>query len=156
MTGDVWKPLRAGPFMDGIGPILRLRRPGPAAEAGSDSGGDSPPAPARYALQTGAGHANLTGSVHGGVTAALIDHAMAVEAWEIAGRRPVATVQAELRYLAPARPGARIEAEVRPTHRAGSLIFLETRIEAEGRTLAAATAIFKILRPKAEPREERT
>lgn len=133
-----WKPLRAGPFMQLIGPLMRRETPQGR----------------RYALAAAAEHGNLVGLVHGGALASLLDHAMAVEAWEIAERRPVVTVQMELRCLAAARPGGLIEAEVRLLRRAGSMMFLEATARSGETAIAAASTVMKIARDKTGAREE--
>ena len=130
-TPDDWRPLRAGGFMDHIGPLC--------AQRGAEGW--------RYALTTGPEHANTVGLVHGGVIAALLDHALSLVAWEAAGRVPLVTVQLDTRYLQAARPGARLEATARVRHATRSLMFMDAELCADGREIATAFAVMKLSVP---------
>ncbi|WP_238380905.1 PaaI family thioesterase [Alkalilacustris brevis] len=127
-TTPGWRKLSAGGFMDHIGPL----------EARRDAEGW------RYALDTGPAHANPVGMIHGGVIAGLLDHAIALAAWEAAERVPAVTVQLDTRYLGAAKPGDRLEATTRLRHRTGSLLFLDATLSTGGRYVAAATAVMKL------------
>lgn len=130
-TTGIWKAVRAGSFLQQIGPLLAAR---------DVAGGYV------YALQTGAEHANAIGLVHGGVLCSLADQAIAMVAWEAAGRTPTVTVQMDTRFIAAAAPGSRIEARARLTHRSGTMMFLEAELTDGTATLALTTAVFKTSR----------
>lgn len=124
-----WKPLRAGPFIDAIGPILRARDAAGAAV---------------YGFASAARHANALGSVHGGALTSVLDQALAVEAWNAAGRAPTVTLQMDTRFIAAARAGDC----VRIRHRARGMIFLDADLSAGTTLIATATAVMKILSSK--------
>lgn len=132
-TGEArgFKPLNTGGFMGEIGPLLSRR---------DGEGGFV------YALETDARHVNGIGLIHGGVTGALLDQAIAMLAWEASERAPTVTVQMDTRFLEAARPGDFLEARARLAHRAGSMLFLDGELRAGGRPVAMATAVMKILR----------
>lgn len=74
---DQWREMRVAGFMSRLGQLQALRGP--------DGW--------RYGLLADDSHLNAVGVVHGGVITSLIDHTVALCAWEAAGRRPVVTVQ---------------------------------------------------------------
>ncbi|MDK3016827.1 PaaI family thioesterase [Pseudodonghicola flavimaris] len=124
-----WKPLQAGAFMDGLGPVKAAR----------DVEGDFV-----YALDTTGAHANVLGQVHGGVIASLLDQTVAMVAWHTADRAPTVTVQMDTRFVAPAQPGVRLTARARLRHRTGGMMFLDAEISDGARLVALATAVMKI------------
>jgi len=126
-----WKPLNAGGFMAGIGPLYARRRQG---------GGFT------YALEVGETHTNALGLVHGGVIAGLADQAIALVAWQAADRAPVVTVEMSTRFTDSARPGARLEAEAAVRQTSGSMMFVDAAVREGERTVALATAVMKITR----------
>jgi uncharacterized protein (TIGR00369 family) len=128
-----WKALKAGPFMDGVGPVLRTR-----ALDGSTL----------YGFQTDASHCNAIGTVHGGVLASLLDQAMAVEAWNAANRQPTVTLQMDIRFVTAARAGDLLEASTTLRHGTRSMLFMDAEIHADDRLVATATAVMKIVAQK--------
>lgn len=130
-----WKPLKAGAFMDGIGPVL----------AAKDADGGY-----IYALEVTEAHVNALGLVHGGVISALLDQAIAMVAWRAAERAPTVTVQMNTRFTGAAKPGARLEARALVKHQTGSMMFLDAEVtdssHPDPRPVALATAIMKISR----------
>lgn len=128
-----WKALKAGPFMDGIGPVLRTK----ALDGNT-----------LYGLQTAASHCNAIGTVHGGVLASLLDQAMAIEAWNAANRRPTVTLQMDTRFIAAARAGDLLEASTTLRRGTGSMLFMDAEIHADDRLIATATAVMKIVAKK--------
>jgi acyl-coenzyme A thioesterase PaaI-like protein len=62
-----------------------------------------------------------------------------------AGDVPVATIQLDLHYLAPARPGHFIEARGIVVRRTISVIFLRGALTSEGTDVLTASGIWKIL-----------
>lgn len=125
-----WKELKVGGFMDRAGPLLARKKDGSWF----------------YGLQTDKSHINPAGIIHGGVTASLVDHAIAMVAWEATGRVPCATIQMDLRYLDSAKAGDRLEARVAIRRQAKSLLFLDADVTVSGRSIAAASAIMKPIR----------
>jgi uncharacterized protein (TIGR00369 family) len=127
-TATSWRPIDVRGFIARIGPLL-------AARAGNGWS---------YAIRSDTGHTNSTGTVHGGVIATLVDHAVALVAWEEAGRRPVVTIQLETRFVDAAWPGEQLEASVRLRHRSGSLLYLDADVMVADRLVATASAILKV------------
>ena len=127
-----WKELKAGPFMDGIGPILKTR-----ALDGSNI----------YGLRTDASHCNAIGSVHGGVVTGVLDQAIAIEAWNAANRQPTVTLQMDT----AARAGDLLEASATLRHATRSMLFVDADLHAGERLVATATAVMKIIAKKDTP-----
>ncbi|WP_207138564.1 PaaI family thioesterase [Roseibium aggregatum] len=150
MTGDAsedgraeengWKELKIGGFMDRAGPLLAQRRNGSWI----------------YGLHTDESHTNPAGVLHGGVTASLVDHAIAMVAWEATGRVPCVTVQVDLRYLEAAKAGDRLEARVAMRHRTKSLLFLDADVTVSGKAIASASAVMKPIRRTSAPVSDQT
>lgn len=93
-------------------------------------------------------HLNLRGLLHGGVIATLADTAsgLAIRSMLEPGGSH-ATVQMDVRYLAAGGPGP-IEAHGRAVRVGGSIGFAEADVvDAEGKTLARASATHAIGRP---------
>ncbi|MDV4145847.1 PaaI family thioesterase [Shimia sp. FJ5] len=128
-----WKRLKAGPFMDGIGPVLRTN----AVDGHT-----------LYSLQTDASHCNAIGTVHGGVLASLLDQAIAIEAWNAADRQPTVTLQMDTRFVTPARAGDLLKARTTLRHGTRSMLFMDAEIHADDRLVATATAVMKIVAKK--------
>ena len=99
-----------------------------------------------YAFVAEAKHLNRAGVVHGGMLATLLDHALSAIAWEGAERRPCVTVQLDVQYLAPVRPGQLVEARGRIARRTASLVFLQGNLTVQAEEVATASAILKILK----------
>jgi uncharacterized protein (TIGR00369 family) len=97
-----------------------------------------------YGFETGAAQENGRGVIHGGILATYIDHTIGRTARNAAGVA-VATIQLDLHYLAPARPGSFIEARGTVVRRTRSVIFLRGELSAEGRPVLSASGIWKIL-----------
>lgn len=131
-----WKELKAGPFMDGIGPILKTR-----ALDGRNI----------YGLRTDASHCNAIGSVHGGVVTGVLDQAIAIEAWNAANRQPTVTLQMDTRFVTAARAGDLLEARATLRHATRSMLFVDADLHAGERLVATATAVMKIIAKKDTP-----
>src|SRR4051812_43106256 len=97
-------------------------------------------------LQTDDRHANAGGAVHGGLLATLCDtavgHAIRDEADGIDG---AVTVSLTVDYLAPAQPGALLEARTEVEKLGGRLAFADCSVRAEGREVVRARAVFSVL-----------
>lgn len=128
-----WTRRRGGPFMDAVGPLW----------AKSENGGWA------YGLLAQEQHLNLAKVVHGGFLQTLIDHALSVLAWEIAGRRPCVTIEMSSQFLAAAQSNDFIVARSQETGRTRSLIFLRGDLGVKGKGVLSAHAIFKIVRASA-------
>lgn len=126
-----WRPLKTPGLMEVIGPLCSKRQ------------GEG----WRYALATGPQHTNPAGIVHGGTLTALLDHAMSITAWHAVERRPVVTVQMNTTFLAPAKPGDFLEVDVVLRYRSGSILFVDGSVTADGREVACASCVMKMVGP---------
>ncbi|WP_442594662.1 PaaI family thioesterase [Parapusillimonas sp. JC17] len=98
-----------------------------------------------YAIRLREEHLNQAGVVHGGTLAALMDHALSAIAWDHAGRTPCVTVQLNVNFLAPSRAGQLLVAQGHVDHEAGSLLFLNGSLRADGVLVGSAQGIMKRL-----------
>lgn len=117
-----------------VGPFYRL----PDAEDGAVK---------RFAFVISEKHMNAGGSVHGGMLMTFADMAMSHAAR--AGTRATGsnTVALNCDFVGPGRLHDVVEARVRVTRRARTMVFLSTEFQAEGRPLLVATGLFKIVTP---------
>lgn len=124
-----WKPVKAAGFMELIGPLLR-----------STSLDDKN----TFGLQTNDRHKNHIGLVHGGVLTSLLDHVLAIVAWNALDRQPTVTVQMDTKFLGAARSGDFLEVRATVRHATHSLMFIDAEISCATSPIASATAIMKI------------
>ena len=96
-------------------------------------------------------HGNKRGVVHGGMLASAFDVALGNAAWVASGQKPCATVQLNVHYLGAVELGefAQVQAEVVRATR--SLVFLRGVMSVEGRVVAMADGVWKILQWRGEP-----
>jgi acyl-coenzyme A thioesterase PaaI-like protein len=88
-------------------------------------------------------HQSYGGVVHGGLLATVLDETMGRMLWEAYG--PAYTAELRVRYLAPVRPGARLECRGRVDARKGRAVFTSASLcDREGELVrASATYIVK-------------
>lgn len=90
--------------------------------------------------------------VHGGLVATVLDEAMAW-AVKMAVGDWAFTAEYKIRYKKPVRPGMEYEAVASVTEKSGRIIQAQARfVDAEGRELATAKALFLPAKGKARPR----
>lgn len=123
-----WKVVRAGAFMDMVGPLLRST----SMEERNTFG-----------LQTDQSHVNPIGIVHGGVLASLLDQTIAIVAWDAADRQPTVTVQMDTQFLGSAKAGEFLEARASVRHTTRSLTFVDAQVTSSRGPVASASAIMK-------------
>lgn len=99
----------------------------------------------RYAFVAEPHHMNSAGAVHGGMLMALADVAMSRTSRAAAGDRRCTTVSLNCDFVAPAREGETIVAQVRIHRQTRSMIFLAAELSVGDRFVLAATGIWKIL-----------
>ena len=128
-TEENWRPVKAGGFMDLLGPLLRSTQP-----EDSDT----------YGLRTNERHGYHIGIVHGGVITGLLDQVIAIAAWNAADRQPTVTVQMDTRFLGAARIGDFLEIRARIRHMTRSLMFVDAEITSRNSPVASASAVMKI------------
>ena len=106
---------------------------------------------ARCGFLADARHGNKRGVVHGGMLATAFDVALGNASWDAAGQRPCATVQLGVQFIGAVKLGefAAVQVEVVKTTR--SLVFLRGTMAVDGRTVATADGVWKILEWRGEP-----
>jgi uncharacterized protein (TIGR00369 family) len=121
-----------GPFLAHVGPLY-VRT----------SGEDGPV----LGLRAADHHCNASGAVHGGLLASLCDSAcgQAIRARADDGIAGAATVSLTTDYLAPAWPGAWLEARTTVEKLGGRLAFADCSVTADGREVVRARAVFSVL-----------
>lgn len=96
-------------------------------------------------------HGNKRGVVHGGMLATAFDVALGNASWEAAGQKPCATVQLNVHFIGAVKLGefAQMQAEVVRATR--SLVFLRGVMTVDGRVVATADGVWKILAWRGDP-----
>ncbi|MGR9578938.1 PaaI family thioesterase [Pandoraea sputorum] len=95
-------------------------------------------------------HTNRHGNAHGGLVAALLDTAMGVATRASGAFDNLGTASLTINYLRPAR--GRITAHARVRRSGRTLAFCEAELlDAEGRPLATASAVFAVATRSASP-----
>ena len=105
-----------------------------------DGEGGSP----RFAFKVAHEHLNSAGSVHGGMLMAMADVSMSRTSRFVSGAASCSTVALTCDFLAPGRLGDMIEARVRVTRRARTMVFLSAEISAGERLLLVAQGVWKV------------
>lgn len=97
-------------------------------------------------LIPGEEHANVNGTVHGGVIATLIDAVMgrAVRAGLEDGQS-AATVSMTVTYLKPGQVGEGLEASAEVRKRGGSLVMVEADVTQDGDPVAHGVATYSVV-----------
>ena len=137
-AGDEWRELKLDGILGELGPLHAKRE------------GDS----WCYGQQTREVHGNPIGVIHGGWLMTLLDQTATLIATWVTSEKAVMTLQADTRFLSPARVGDFIEARARLRHRSNSTLFLDAELSVDGRPVADAALIMKIVnRDVRTPRE---
>lgn len=89
-------------------------------------------------------HANKIERVHGGMLMTVADRALGVAAWDASGR-PCVTVQFDMQFLSTVRMGEFTWISPELVRKTSSLVFMRGTLAVEGRSVAAATGLWKIL-----------
>jgi uncharacterized protein (TIGR00369 family) len=124
-----WTELAETGFSQSIGPFWT--RPGAAQPL--------------WAIRTDDRHRNNNGGVHGGLIAALADHAMGNVARRAVDGRATATIQMDVHYLAAGRLGEFLVAHSTLVRQTRSIVFMRCEITAGTRVVATGTGVWKIL-----------
>lgn len=98
----------------------------------------------RYGFLARDKHANLLGVVQGGMLMSLADRALGLVGWEDGGQ-PCVTVQFDMQFVASARIGEFVEVAPQVVRRTRSMLFLRGDLHADGRLVAAAAGVWRIL-----------
>ena len=123
---------RTGPFFDMIGPVYTK-----TGERGILLG-----------LRARTEHCNARGFVHAAILAALLDVVCGRNCAERAPSRPhLLTVSLTVDYVAAAQDGDWLEASATVTRTGRRLAFADGRVEAAGKPVAKASAVFAVATP---------
>ena len=121
-------PRRTSPFLDLIGPVYTR-----TTERGILLG-----------LRARTGHLNTRGFVHGAILAAMLDVVCARNCAALTEHLSVVTVSLTVDYVAAARDGDWLEASAAVTRVGRRLAFADGRVDAEGKLVAKASAVFAV------------
>ena len=119
---------RASPFLDMIGPVYTMTR-----ERGILLG-----------LRARTEHLNTRGFVHGAILAALLDVVCGRNCGALTEHPGLVTVSLTVDYVAAARDGDWLEASATVTRVGRRLAFADGRVDAGGRPVAKASAVFAV------------
>ena len=117
-----------------VGPFYRL----PDAEGGGVR---------RFAFVVAEKHMNAAGSVHGGMLMSFADFAMSQSARHGTQATGGSTVSLNCDFVGPGRLNDVIEARVRVTRRARTMVFLSGEFAAGDRLILVATGLWKLVGP---------
>jgi acyl-coenzyme A thioesterase PaaI-like protein len=115
-----------------VGPYYRL----PDADGGETR---------RFAFVVAEKHMNVGGTIHGGMLMSFVDMAMGQSSRLATGATGGSTVSLNCDFVGPGRLGDVIEARVKISRRARTMIFLSAEISAGDRLLLVATGLWKII-----------
>ena len=93
-------------------------------------------------------HLNAAGITHGGFIAALVDAGAGSAAHRSADNNPCVTVSLELKFISPVRLEQELIGNTKIQKKTGSMIFLTCELRAEGKIVATASGVWKILNKK--------
>ena len=97
-----------------------------------------------YAFLAERKHLSRFDRVHGGMLMWLADKALAMKAWEAAGRpEQIATIQIDVQFTDPVKAGALVESRCEVVRKTGSLVFVTGRLLAAGIVLVSASGVWK-------------
>ena len=93
-------------------------------------------------------HLNAAGITHGGFIAALVDAGAGSAAHRSADNNPCVTVSLELKFISPVRLGQELIGNTKIQKKTRSMIFLTCELTTEGKIVATASGVWKILNKK--------
>jgi len=99
-----------------------------------------------YAILAQDKHHNRRGLVQGGLLTTFADRASGMTARYVSGKPTLATVQMDTHFIDSARIGEILMSRPRVIRATRSLIFTTAEVTANGRCVATASGVFKILR----------
>jgi len=99
-----------------------------------------------YAIFTEDKHHNRRNRVQGGVLMTLADRASGMIARVVSGRPTMATVQMDVQFIDAGQIGELLIAKPRVIRVTNTLVFTHAEIVADGRIVATASGVFKILK----------
>lgn len=100
---------------------------------------------ARFLFDAQDKHRNPRGVVHGGMLMTFMDNLLAHVITRAVGGARKATMSLSCDFVAPARPGQRIEGVGEVTRVTRSMVFARGAITADGATVATGAGVWKLL-----------
>lgn len=124
-----WEPEQsADAFVALVGPLWARRRAGDT----------------EYGFLADRKHLSRFDRVHGGMLMWLADKALAMKAWEAAGRpEQIATIQIDVQFVDTVPAGALVESRCEVVRKTGSLVFVTGRLLAAGAVVTSASGVWK-------------
>lgn len=98
----------------------------------------------RFAIVAGRSHLNSAGTIHGGFLITFADQALGWLVRNEIKETPRATVQLDIHFLHPARPGDLVEASGRVVRRTRSMVFMRGGLSVGSQAVLAAHGIWKL------------
>jgi acyl-coenzyme A thioesterase PaaI-like protein len=102
----------------------------------------------QYAVVAQTKHRNLRGVVQGGMLMTFADRTMGLAAYQ-ALKQGVVTIQMDSQFIDTAKIGELLLSQPRVVRGTRSVVFMSTEVMAGERCVILATAVFKIVRPRA-------
>ena len=93
-------------------------------------------------------HLNAAGITHGGFIAAFVDAGAGSSAHKAADQNPCVTISLELKFISAVKLGQELVGKTKIQKKTNSNIFLTCKLIAEGKIVATASGIWKILNKK--------
>ena len=97
-------------------------------------------------------HLNRAGITHGGFIASIIDSGCGSAAHRSVENIPCVTISLEIKFIAPTKEGDEIFGKASISKKTKSMIFLVCDLECNGKIIATASGVWKILRNKSLPK----
>jgi uncharacterized protein (TIGR00369 family) len=130
LQADGWTEVDTSGFLNLIGPLWQRAVDGTQ----------------EYAILAQDKHHNRRDRVQGGVLMTLLDRASGMIARLVSGRPTLATVQMDVHFIDAGQIGELLIAKPRVVRVTHTLIFTTAEVVAEGRVVATASGVFKILK----------
>ena len=93
-------------------------------------------------------HLNAAGITHGGYLSALIDAGAGTAAHRSADNAPCVTISLDLKFISSSKEGDEIIGRTKILKKTNTLIFLFCELISNGKIIASASGIWKILKTK--------
>ena len=93
-------------------------------------------------------HLNAAGITHGGFIAAFVDSGAGTAAHRVADGSTCVTISLELKFISAVKLGQELVGKTKIQKKTKSMVFLTCELTTEGKTVATASGIWKILNKK--------
>jgi acyl-coenzyme A thioesterase PaaI-like protein len=130
LTSDGWTIVETSGFLNLVGPLWQRMVDGEP----------------EYALVAQDKHHNRRGMVQGGLLMTFADRACGMAARFVSGRPTMATVQLDVHFVDAGKIGETLMTRPRVIRTTRSLVFVNTEVKANDRTIVTANGVFKILK----------